>query len=52
MKAKDGVVDFLNRVLQSELTMVHQYLLHAAMCNRTTADPSPCCVMRYRDFLD
>ena len=33
MKAKEGVVGFLNQVLKSELTAVHQYLLHAAMCD-------------------
>lgn len=32
MKAKEGVLEFLNQVLKSELTAVHQYLLHAAMC--------------------
>lgn len=32
MKAKEGVVDILNKVLVSELTAVHQYLLHAALC--------------------
>lgn len=32
MKAKEGVVEFLNQVLRAELTAVHQYLLHAAMC--------------------
>lgn len=32
MKAKEGVVDYLNQVLKAELTAVHQYLLHAAMC--------------------
>lgn len=32
MKAKEGVVEFLNQVLKSELTAVHQYLLHAALC--------------------
>lgn len=32
MKAKEGVVDFLNQILKSELTAVHQYLLHGAMC--------------------
>lgn len=32
MKAKEGVVDRLNQVLRAELTAVHQYLLHAAMC--------------------
>jgi bacterioferritin len=32
MKAKDGVLDLLNQVLRAELTAVHQYLLHAALC--------------------
>lgn len=32
MKAKEGVVELLNQVLKAELTAVHQYLLHAAMC--------------------
>ena len=32
MKAKDGVVGRLNKVLTAELTAVHQYLLHAALC--------------------
>ena len=32
MKAKEGVVELLNQVLKSELTAVHQYLLHAALC--------------------
>lgn len=32
MKAKEGVVEYLNQVLKAELTAVHQYLLHAAMC--------------------
>lgn len=32
MKAKEGVVEFLSQVLKAELTAVHQYLLHAAVC--------------------
>ena len=32
MKAKEGVLELLNQVLSSELTAVHQYLLHAALC--------------------
>lgn len=32
MEAKEGVLDILNKVLVSELTAVHQYLLHAALC--------------------
>ena len=32
MKAKEGVLTFLNQVLKGELTAAHQYLLHAAMC--------------------
>jgi bacterioferritin len=33
MKAKEGVLDILHGVLRAELTAVHQYLLHAALCN-------------------
>ena len=32
MKAKEGVLEILNGVLRAELTAVHQYLLHAALC--------------------
>jgi bacterioferritin len=32
MKAREGVLAFLNQVLKAEFTAVHQYLLHAAMC--------------------
>lgn len=32
MKAKEGVLDFLQRVVTFELTAGHHYLLHAAMC--------------------
>lgn len=32
MKAKEGVLEFLDQVLRAELTAVHQYLLHAALC--------------------
>ena len=32
MKAKEGVLDHLNGILRTELTAVHQYLLHSAMC--------------------
>lgn len=34
MKAKEGVLAFLNQVLRAELTAVHQYLLHAALCKK------------------
>ena len=34
MKAREGVLEFLNQVLKAELTAVHQYLLHAAMCKK------------------
>lgn len=33
MKAKDGVLDLLNRVLTHELTAIHQYILHASLCD-------------------
>ena len=32
MKAKEGVINYLNKVVTYELTAVHQYLLHAALC--------------------
>jgi bacterioferritin len=32
MKAKEGVLEFLQKVVTLELTAVHHYLLHAAMC--------------------
>lgn len=32
MKAKEGVVEYLNKVLTAELTAIHQYLLHASLC--------------------
>jgi bacterioferritin len=32
VKAKEGVLDNLNRILRAELTAVHQYLLHAGLC--------------------
>ena len=31
MKAKEGVIGYLNQVLKAELTAIHQYLLHAAL---------------------
>ena len=33
MKAKEGVLEFLNKILTAELTAVHQYIAHAAMCD-------------------
>lgn len=33
MKAKEGVLGHLNSVLTAELTALHQYLLHASMCD-------------------
>ena len=32
MKAKQGVVDLLNKILTEELTVINQYFLHAKMC--------------------
>lgn len=33
MKAKEGVLDLLYKVVTLELTAVHHYLLHASMCD-------------------
>ncbi|MCA9499375.1 MAG: bacterioferritin [Nitrospirales bacterium] len=33
MKAKKGVVEFLNKILTEELTVINQYFLHAKMCD-------------------
>lgn len=32
MKAKEGVIDLLNKVLTSDLTAINQYFVHAKMC--------------------
>jgi len=32
VKAKEGVVDLLNKLLTEELTVINQYFLHAKMC--------------------
>ena len=32
MKAKEGIVSILNKILTEELTVINQYFLHAKMC--------------------
>ncbi|MBK9308576.1 MAG: bacterioferritin [Nitrospira sp.] len=32
MKAKDGVVNILNKILTADLTAINQYFVHAKMC--------------------
>jgi bacterioferritin len=32
MKAKEGVIDILNKVLTADLTAINQYFVHAKMC--------------------
>ena len=32
MKAKEGIVNLLNKILMEELTVVNQYFLHAKIC--------------------
>src|SRR4029453_16930468 len=32
MKAKEGILDLLNRVLTADLTAINQYFVHAKMC--------------------
>lgn len=38
MKAKEGVIEYLNQILKAELTALHQYLLHAALCKNLGYD--------------
>ena len=33
MKAKEGVIDLLNKVLTADLTAINQYFVHAKMCD-------------------
>lgn len=32
MKAKEGIIDILNKVLTADLTAINQYFVHAKMC--------------------
>ena len=32
MKAKEGVIELLNKILTADLTAINQYFLHAKMC--------------------
>ena len=32
MKAKEGIIELLNRILTADLTAINQYFLHAKMC--------------------
>ena len=34
MKARDGVLDYLNQILTNDLTAINQYFLHAEMCRQ------------------
>ncbi len=33
MKAKEGIIELLNRVLTADLTAINQYFVHAKMCD-------------------
>ena len=33
MKAKEGIIDLLNKILTADLTAINQYFLHAKMCD-------------------
>ena len=33
MKAKQGVIEILNKVLTADLTAINQYFVHAKMCS-------------------
>jgi bacterioferritin len=32
MKAKDGVIELLNKILTADLTAINQYFVHSKMC--------------------
>ena len=32
MKAKEGVINILNKILTADLTAINQYFIHAKMC--------------------
>ena len=32
MKAKEGIIDLLNKILTADLTAINQYFIHAKMC--------------------
>jgi bacterioferritin len=32
MKAKEGIIDLLNKILTAELTVINQYFIHSKMC--------------------
>ena len=33
MKAKEGIIELLNKILTADLTAINQYFLHAKMCD-------------------
>ncbi|MGH7233418.1 MAG: bacterioferritin [Nitrospiraceae bacterium] len=33
MKAKEGIIDLLNKILTADLTAINQYFVHAKMCD-------------------
>jgi bacterioferritin len=33
MKAKEGIIDILNKILTADLTAINQYFVHAKMCD-------------------
>ena len=33
MKAKEGIIDLLNKILTADLTAINQYFIHAKMCD-------------------
>ena len=36
MKAKEGVINILNKILTADLTAINQYFVHAKMCDSIT----------------
>jgi len=40
MKAKEGVVNVLNKILTADLTAINQYFVHAKMCENWAMNDS------------
>ena len=44
MKAKEGIIDLLNRILTENLTAINQYFVHGKMCEEGLWALAPSCM--------